>query len=129
MLKPSIYNILFYILIKYLVFYVLMMFKSNNFYLISPGIRDVVDLYYYLWLFLFLPIACILLFSGPIYFAFRLKKPIYFSLIISAFWIAEYFVYTYLASPLNWINGLYNGVISVLFLFLFFFNYIKLLFI
>lgn len=125
MLRPVIKNILFYLLIKYILFYIFMMFKNNNFYFINPGIRNGADLFYYLWMFLFLPCLCMVVFSAPIYFAFRLKSIIFFILIIIAFLVAEYFIYTYFASQTNLMNGVYNGILSVLFLLLFFFNYIK----
>src|SRR5438105_180928 len=89
MLKPAIKNILFYLLFKYIVFYILMMFKNDNFYLINPGIRNGADLFYYLWMFLFLPGLCMVIFSAPIYFAFRSKSIIFFILIIIAFLVAE----------------------------------------
>lgn len=128
MFKASFRNILVYLFLKYIAFYVFMMFRTHIFYLVNPEIRSVVDLYYYLWMFLFLPVMCMLLFSAPIYFAFRLKNVVYFVLIIIAFLIAEYFMYTYSASQTNLMNGVYNGVLSILFLLLFFFKRIKLLF-
>ena len=102
-----------------------MMFKNNNFYFINPGIRNVADLFYYLWIFLFLPGLCIVLFSAPIYFAFKVKNTFYFIMIISTIFIGEYFLYTYFASETNLINGVYNGIMSILFFLLFFFKEIS----
>ena len=125
MLKPVIKNILFYLFLKYIFFYIFMMFKNNNFYFINPGIRNVADLFYYLWIFLFLPGLCIVLFSAPIYFAFKVKNTFYFIMIISTIFIGEYFLYTYFASETNLINGVYNGIMSILFFLLFFFKEIS----
>ena len=122
MLKPVIRNILFYLLLKYILFYIFMMFKNNNFYFINPDIRSGADLFYYLWVFLFLPVLCMFIFSVPLYFAFKRKNVIYFILITSAFLVIEYFLYTYLASQMNLVNGIYNGIISLVLLLLFFFR-------
>lgn len=128
MLKPISRNILFYFLVKYVIFYIFMMFKNSNFYFVNPGIKNGGDLLYYLWLFLFLPVLCMLIFSVPLYFAFNRKKGIYFILITSAFLVSEYFLYTYFASQMNLMNGIYNGIISLLLLLLFFFKSIRKMF-
>lgn len=123
MLKFSFLNILFYFLIKYIVFYAFLMFKDNSFKLLEIGnIKNGADLFYYLWLILFLPVACMIIFTAPLYFTFKVKSIIYFLLLIGLFVVVEYFIYTYLASQANPINGVYNGVISLLLLFLFFFK-------
>jgi hypothetical protein len=72
----------------------------------------------------------ILFFSIPIYFSFSTKKPIFFILIIIGFLIAEYFIYVYFTSQEYFVdkNGILNMIISVVFLLLFFFRYIKLIF-
>jgi len=123
MLKPSIPNILSFWLVKYVAFYILLMFKNDNYTLLKVNeIKNVEDLFYYLWLFLFLPVVCILILSIPLFFSLRVKKLTYIALIITAILIAEYFLYTWLASQTNLINGVYNGVLSLLFLLLFFFR-------
>jgi hypothetical protein len=128
MLKPAFLNILLYLFVKYLVFYVYLMFKNNDYYFLEPGIRDGADLFYYLWLLLFLPFTSILLFSAPIYYSFKLNRAIYFMVLISGVLVAEYFLYTHLASQADLMNGVYNGILSVLFLFLFFFKHIRFIF-
>lgn len=128
MLKPSFRNILLYLLTKYIVFYVFMMFKNNDFYFVNPGIRNGADLFYYLWIFLFLPVVCMFIFTVPLYFVFKKKNTIYFTLIIIVFLVVEYFIYTYFASQANLMNGLYNEVVSLLMLFIFFFRHINLIF-
>lgn len=102
-----------------------MMFKNDNYGLLKVNeIKNGGDLFYYLWLFLFLPIVCMVIFSAPVYFSFKVKRPIYFTLIIIAVLIVEYFFYTWSASQADLMNGVYNGLISVAFLLLFFYRYI-----
>lgn len=126
MFRPTFLIISAYILIKYLAFYVFLMVKNGNYSFLQFGaIKNGEDLFYYLWLLLFMPIICFVLFSVPLYFSFKVKKIVYFMSIISIFLIAEYFLYTYLASTSNLMNGLYNGVISLAFFVLFFYNHIS----
>lgn len=125
MFKPSFLNIVLYIFIKYFTFYLFMMFKNDNFYLINPGIRDGADLFYYLWLFLSFPIVVSILFSVPIYYSFKLKKLIYFILIGIIILSIEYYAYTYFASQLNLWNGIYNIIISIILFIIFFHKTIR----
>lgn len=129
MLKPSVLNILLFWVVKYILFYVLKMFKSSNYAVI--GFRELKsneDWFYYLWIFLFLPIACFLIFTAPLFFTFRIKNPIYFTLAILSLIIVEYLLYTWLASQASLINGVYNGILTVLVLLLFFFKRIKIVY-
>jgi hypothetical protein len=129
MLKPSFKNILLYILLKYLLFYVFMMFKNNDFRILHfYNLKNGEDWFYYLWLVLFVPVLNMILFWAPIYFIFKTKKAIYFVLLMSVILVAEYFLYTYLVSQLDLMNGVYNGIISLLVLLLFFFKQIVLIF-
>lgn len=129
MLKLSILNILLFWFVKYIAFYVFMMFKNNNFAFLKVNeIKTGEDLFYYLWLFLFLPVVSMLIFTAPVYFSFKVKSLVYFALVIAAVLIVEYFVYTYLASTSDFMNGVYNGIISVLFLLLFFFRHISVIY-
>lgn len=126
MFRPVFLSIVLYFFMKYLAFYMLLMFKNSDFYLLETGsIKTSGDLFYYLWLFLFLPVVCTAIFSVPLYFSFRVHNVIYFFLIVSLILVAEYFVYTYFASQADLVNGLYNALISILFLLLFFFRSIR----
>lgn len=125
MLKANFFNILLYIFIKYLVFYLFMMFRNDNFYLINPGIRDGADLFYYLWMFLFFPIIICILFLFPLYYSFKLKKNVYFILINIIILGIEYYLYTYLASQLDLWNGIYNLIISIILFYIFFYKPIR----
>lgn len=126
MLKVSFLNIALYYLTKYVAFYVLLMFKNKKYDLLKVGnISSGQDLFYYLWIFLFLPVVGIILFSVPLYYSFKVINVTYFSLIIVAVLVVEYFVYTYLASQSDLMNGVYNGIISVVFLLIFFYKAIS----
>lgn len=125
-MRPSLVNILLFWFVKYLGLYIFMMFKNDNYALLKVNsIRNKEDLFYYLWLFLFLPVVCMLIFSIPMYYSFRAKSAMYFTFIICAILVVEYFIYTWLASQANLMNGIYNGIISIIFLTLFFYRYIS----
>ncbi len=129
MFKPKFLNIICYFFVKYIAFYVLLMFKNHDFTLTNISeLKNSRDWFYYLWLFLFLPVLNCLIFSAPIYFTFKIKNGIYFVLLMSAILIAEYFLYTYFASEADLKNGIYNAIISILFLFLFFYKHMRSLF-
>lgn len=126
MLKPSVLNILLFWFVKYILFYLLQMFKNGNYALIEfSKLRTDEDWYYYLWIFLFLPVLCLLIFTAPMFFSFRIKTPFYFTLTILAVVVVEYALYTWLASQADYTNGLYNAMLTVLVFLLFFFKRIK----
>jgi len=129
MMKTTFKNVLLYIFLKYLIFYVFLMFKNSNYALIRlQDLKTMTDWLYYLWIFLFLPAISAILFTAPIYYSFRAKRAIYFILLISAVLVAEYFLYTYFASESDLMNGVYNGIISILLFLLFFYRNIGLIF-
>lgn len=128
-MKPRLLNILFFWVVKYIAFFIFMMFKNDNFTFIKVNeIKNGEDLFYYLWIFLFLPVVCMIILSAPLHFLFKTSKINYFLLIICIILIAEYFIYTYLASQADLMNGVYNGIISILFLLLFYYKYLKIFF-
>ena len=123
MWKANFGNIFLFFFVKYLLFYILLMFKNNDYSLIEIGsLKNSEDVFYYLWIFLFLPILSIILFTAPLFFAFKVMNRLFFILLISAILIAEYFLYTHFASQADLINGVYNSIISILLLALFFFK-------
>jgi len=128
MFKNSFKNIMLYIFVKYLIFYVVLMFKNNNYMLIRiDELKTGGDWFYYLWIFLYLPIVSTILFSVPIYFSFKLKKILLFTLLLGAVFVAEYFLYTYLASTTDRMNGIYLEIIGILIFLLFFYRHIVLI--
>lgn len=129
MLKVNFINIVFFFVVKYIVFYIFMMFKNNDFTLIQVNeLKGFNDWFFYLWMFLFLPVVCSIIFGIPLYFMFKLKSSIYFIALVGVLVIAEYFLYTNFASQLDLTNGIYNGLLTLLFFILFFYKQIALLF-
>jgi hypothetical protein len=105
------------------------MFKNSDYYLLEvSSIENSEDLFYYLWMFLFLPVVSMLIFTVPLYFSFKVNNVAYFLIIAGVCIIIEYFIYTYLASQADLMNGVFNGIISVVFFLLFFYRPIKSLF-
>ncbi len=126
MLRPVFKNILLFFFVKYLLFYILLMFKNNDYSLVQLNkLRNFQDVFYYLWIFLFLPITCVIIFSAPIYFSFKLKNELLFVTLVVTVFVAEYFIYVYFTSNKYLdVNGIYNGILSFILFFLFFRNYI-----
>lgn len=123
MFEPTIKKIVLFIFIKYLAFYIFMMFKNGNYALIKLNeLRTLQDVFYYMWIFLFLPTLVSILFTAPIYYAFKTNQPALFVLIIGLFFVAEYYIYTNLASQIDLNNGLYNAFLGLLVLIILFFN-------
>jgi hypothetical protein len=123
MFKPTFSKILLYIFVKYLFFYIFMMFKNENYALVSFGqLESFQDIFYFLFIFLSLPIINSFVLSLPLYNVFKIKNIYYFSITVLLILAVEYILYTYLASQANLWNGIYNGIISLLFFSLFFFK-------
>lgn len=128
LMKPTLLNIMLFWLVKYVAFYSFMMFKTNNYAFIKVNeIKNGVDLFFYLWIFLFLPIVCMIILSVPLYFSLKASKINYFLLIVCITLIAEYIIYTYSASQADLMNGVYNSIISSCSYFYFTINILKYL--
>jgi hypothetical protein len=133
MLKPKFSNILLFLFVKYIVFFLALAFMGGRFKLLvinNSGNRQ--ELFsntgYYLSYIMIFTMLGILIFSAPIYFILKVKNAIYFVLLISGVLVGEYLLYTSLASTSNLMNGVYNGIISILFLLIFFYRHIVLIF-
>jgi len=129
MLRPNFSNIILCLLIKYLAFYAFMMIKNDEYRLLeAENLKEGHSLAYFFYVMLPLPILCMLLFSAPIYYSFRLKKSVYFFSVIPAVLVAEYFLYVFFTTDKHIdMNGIYNAIFSVLFLLVFFFKKISLI--
>ena len=111
MLKISVTNIFFFFLIKYIVFYLLLAFKNDNFYFFE---LTNIKYFMYWWLLLFIPVVCFFLFVLPLRSLILLKTWPAYILVLFVVFVAEYFLYTYLASQMDLNNGVYNGLLSIL---------------
>jgi len=123
MLNPNLKNLLLFIFLKYLLFYVFMMFKNHDYTLISIfHLKTFADWLYYLFVFLSLPIVYCLLFIVMLHYALNTKRLWICVFVIVVVFALEYLVYTWLASTSDYYNGLYNAVIGATVLWLFFYN-------
>lgn len=123
--KVSFFNSICYLFVKYAVFFFLLAFINDRFTnaVINNATTSIelikLTIGYVLYI-LFYMFFIILLFTGPIYLIFRIRSKVYFILSIISFFCIEYFVYTYLSSPSNKVNGVYNLLIGVVVFVLFF---------
>jgi hypothetical protein len=106
-----------------------MMFKNHDFTLIEIGeLKSVADWQYYLWLFLSLPSLSAVLFSAPNYYSLKVETLWILILLVGATFVIEYFLYTYLASQSDLMNGVYLEIIGILLFLLFFYRHIVFIF-
>lgn len=94
-------------------FYLVMMFKNHDTYLVQPGIRDLTDLLYYLLMFGSLPALMAVLLSLPINYLLNTKNVVVFGAGAVVILAVEYLVYTYLASQMDLWNGAINALLSL----------------
>jgi|SRR5687768_8836034 len=126
MLSPSILNYILFWFLKYILFYLIMMFVNKDSTFVSPGIRNIEDLTYYIIVFSGLPITMAVLLTLPIHFIFKSNTLlVYYGLIVFILF-GEYVLYTLLASPSNYLNGLLNAVVTIGTFYLLFYKNINL---
>src|SRR5688572_29035724 len=104
-------KILLYYLTRYSLFYVVLAVKHNDYYFFN--LSNMNETWYW-WIFLSLPVIMTVLFSIPIYFLLRIKSTSVFLFILLLIFVAEFFLYTYLASQTDLMNGLYNTIIGLI---------------
>lgn len=124
-------NIIFYSIVRYLVFFVILAFLENRFKsIVIDNSENRKELFsntlYYILSFADILVLFTFVFSIPLYFLIKKTNGIYFILLYIILLVIEYVSYTYLASPSDVKNGIYNGIIGILFLPLFFHKYIKM---
>ncbi|RFM34458.1 hypothetical protein DXN04_14365 [Chitinophaga silvisoli] len=119
--------VLLYFLLKYLILYILIMFIRQDYaFLRVDKLSSVGDWYYYMFMFLFLPIINMVLFSAVVYFSFRLKNFLTFVALIGLISVAEYLMYVFFTSQ-KYLDeyGVFNGIIGILLFLLLFHPQIK----
>lgn len=112
MMTPRYINILFYIFIKWIVTYIIFMFLTSNYSMIQMNnLRTIEDIFYYLWLVLFMPVMSMLIFSLPYFLSFKASNSFVFLSSITIIIVIEYLHYVYFNS-----QKLYdkNGIIFIL---------------
>jgi hypothetical protein len=125
MLNLKVFNIFLYFIIKQIIFFCVLMVLNNDFTLLKivSNIKTGEGLFIYLWMILFFPIVEMILFSVPIYNAFKVNKFIIFLLIITIIMIIEYFLYVYFTTQhLFDRDAMIKTCISILLLVIFFYK-------
>lgn len=129
MLQLNKLNICVSIILKYFIFYILLMFINKEFKLLEiSNVKNGQDLFYYLWVVLFFPILDMILFAIPLYFSFKAKI---FIFVISTFVILliEYLLYAFFTSQkLIDRDAFLKIIINVFVLYFFFYKVIRLKF-
>jgi hypothetical protein len=122
MFKPSFLNIVYFIFIKYLVYYLAFVIGTYDPEHVSSEV-SIKSIVYIILIMLPLPVAYTLFFSAPLYYSFRLKWG-YFILIFLAVLGGEYFLFTYFTSQDVFDKySILNAIITLANFVLFFFKY------
>ncbi|SHJ73129.1 hypothetical protein SAMN04488508_1281 [Aquimarina spongiae] len=120
-------KIIAFFIVKYSVFYLFMMIKSNNYKI--PNIaksRISEDAFYYLLLYIPLPLISIILFTAPLYYSLKSKSMSIFAAVFALYLIIEYFIYTYLTSQSHIDeNGVLNLIIGIIIFGIMFYKHFK----
>lgn len=130
MFKATLINSFLYVTIKYIIFFIVLAFIGNRFkHIVLDNAKTSSEVFsltlnYILHVSIYM-IPLILIFSFPIYFIMKIKKSIFFLLSIVLFFIGEYYFYTYLYAPSNKTLGIYNIIISIILLLVFFYKVIR----
>ncbi len=125
MIRPTFLNIILYFFVKYMALFGLLMIKNRDYKLLEQqNLLGGHSLTYFVFIMLPLPILSLLLFGLPTYYSFKVKNILGFIILINCVLLAEYFLYTYLASQENLWNGIYLAIISILVIALFFYRHI-----
>lgn len=127
MLKPSFINIILYTLLKFIIIYIVFMIATSNFKLLQlNNIQNGSDLFYYLWLVLFIPVMNMLFFSVPFFLSFKIKSKTYFLITVVSIAVLEYLLYVYFTSQKYIdVKGTYIELISLGVFYLLFFKRIN----
>lgn len=131
MFKISFFNGVYYLLIKYIIFSFFLAFIGDRFKNIvinnAETTQEVFKLTLgYVLYILFYIVFLILLFCAPLYYILKIKKGIYFLILLIAFYVAEFFIYTQFFSPSDKTLGVYNTIIGILLMGIFFYKSIRL---
>jgi uncharacterized membrane protein len=126
-MKSKIVKLVGFFFLKYLLFYLILMFKNADYKLLKiSNFKTLEDILYYIFLFFPLPLSNTIVFIAPLYYSLRARNYIVFALIFGCYLLLEYFIYTYLTSQQHIdANGVINSVLSLLVFGLMFFNELK----
>ena len=128
--RPSFANIIFYLFIKYIVFFIVLAFLDDRFKtIVLDNSKDVDDIwinsFFYFFEVLFATFLFILIHIIPLYLILKLRKALYLLPLLFFWVIIEYFIYEAGASYVHFDKaGIINGIISILLLLVFFGKFI-----
>ena len=125
MLKPTIGSVVLYFLGKYLLFYAgNLVYQGSYQWVDLSTLKSGQDVYYWLWMFGFLPVVSSILFAVPLALVLRLSRPVFFSCAV-----ADYAFYVFFSSqkPLD-AYGLYHEIIGLVVLTFLFHRRIRAIF-
>lgn len=123
-------KICIFFLIKYIFFYIFLMFKNNNFKLLEwHNLKSGASITYFILMMSVPIILCIMICSIPLYWALRSNNIVIFPFLIFLVFSLEYFVYVFMTSQKYFYdpNGIYNIIISLIFFIIFFHNNINVI--
>lgn len=131
MLKISFFNSIYYLLVKYIVFFFILAFIGDRFKnAVINNAETSLEMFkltlgYALYI-LFAVFFLMLFFFGPLYYILKIKKGGYFLFLLTTFFAVEFFVYSYFCSPSDRMPGIYNAIIGVFLLIVFFYKQIRM---
>ncbi|MDV3897437.1 hypothetical protein CMU05_07605 [Elizabethkingia anophelis] len=133
MFKVNLINSFLYLLVKYFIFFFILAFVGDRFKSIVLDNAETTSeifkltLNYILYVAIY-AIPLILVFSFPLYYILKIRKGLYFVLSITLLFTVEYLIYTYLYAPSNKILGIYNIIVGIILLGIFFYKSIRIKF-
>jgi hypothetical protein len=128
--RPSLLKVLFYLCSKYLVFFTVLAFLDNRFKTIVLGNNKNADdialgSFEYFIEILFSTFLFIVILFIPIYLLLKLRSITYILPAFIAIVVVEYFLYEGACSYVHFdIDGILNGILSIVFFFIFFGKFI-----
>ncbi|RMZ60373.1 hypothetical protein D1632_05395 [Chryseobacterium nematophagum] len=133
MFKVNLINSFLYLLVKYFIFFFILAFVGDRFKSIVLDNAETVSeifkltLNYILYVAIY-AIPLILVFGFPLYYILKIRKGLYFVLSIILLFTIEYLIYTYFYAPSNKTLGIYNIIVGIILLGIFFYKSIRIKF-
>ena len=129
MLRPKLVNIVLYFFIKGFIFYLVLMLLNNDFSRMSSQDIKNKEVFSSLFqFFLLMPLVCSLFLAAPLYYLFKIKNALLFTLLLLIFFIIEFIVTSYVASMFHISNNVYSIVFGVFIILILFYKSIFSLF-
>lgn len=130
MVKISFLKTVIYLLVKYIVFAFILAFIGDRFksavidHAQTTSELTKLTIGYILYVLFYITIL-IIIFCAPLYFILQIKSGLYCIILLIAFYGVEFFVYWYGFTPSDVLPSLYNTIIGIVILPLFFYKQIN----